>query len=190
MSKQIWLHSDWHWKHENIYKFTMEDGQRVRREFKDTAEGDAFIEQRWRDLVKPRDHVWCLGDLAMFRGQNMAHAFIEFFHKLPGHKRLILGNHDHYNVGIYLKAGFDKVRGSNMIDGVLMTHYPVHLDSHGFRALGNAHGHIHRNPSPAGPYFNCCVEANNYEPIPIEVVAKRLKELRDVGVGGTDQGAS
>jgi calcineurin-like phosphoesterase family protein len=89
---------------------------------------------------------------------------------LPGHKRLVLGNHDHYQVGVYVEAGFQKVRASNLIDGVLMTHYPVHPSSITFKTVGNAHGHIHQNPSPEGPYFNCSVEAIGYEPIPFEDV--------------------
>ena len=57
MSAQIWLLSDWHWRHIGIYEFTNASGVRVRERFANYAEGDAYIEQRWRDLVKPSDHV-------------------------------------------------------------------------------------------------------------------------------------
>lgn len=67
MAGQIWLHSDWHWRHENIYKFIYTDAggneRRVRERFASAAEGDAYIEQRIRDLVKPEDHLYVLGDL-------------------------------------------------------------------------------------------------------------------------------
>jgi len=115
----------------------------------------------------------------MERGKHRSQEFIAFMRSLPGHKRLILGNHDHLDAAIYTEAGFQKIRGSNLIDGVLCTHYPVHRDSITFRATGNAHGHIHQNDSPPGPYYNCSVERTDYEPIPIEVVQKKLRKLKD-----------
>jgi len=180
---QLWLHSDWHLWHHNIYEFTYvdKDGleRRVRERFTTCEEGDKYIASRWRDMVKPEDHVWCLGDITMERGKHRSQEFIAFMRSLPGHKRLILGNHDHLDAAIYTEAGFQKIRGSNLIDGVLCTHYPVHRDSITFRATGNAHGHIHQNDSPPGPYYNCSVERTDYEPIPIEVVQKKLRKLKD-----------
>jgi calcineurin-like phosphoesterase family protein len=178
---QIWIHSDWHLWHENIYTFTYKDAdgldRRVRERFNDAREGDAYIEQRWRDLIRPEDHVYCLGDLTMQRGKHRAEEFIKLFRSLPGHKRLILGNHDQYHVSTYSEAGFQKVKGSNMIDGLLLTHYPVHPSSLAFKVKANLHGHIHQNQSPPGKYINCCVEVNNYEPIPLEELKLRAAKL-------------
>lgn len=167
---QIWVHSDWHKWHENIYRFVDSAGVRIRHRFADVTEGDAYIEQRWRDLVKPNDHVWCLGDMCMHRENHRGQEFADFFRSLPGHKRLILGNHDHLKMKWYMEAGFQKIKGSHLHDGILFSHYPIHESSLGFRTKVNAHGHIHQNPSPSPLHFNCCVEVNNYEPIPIEVI--------------------
>lgn len=178
----IWVHSDWHWQHENIYKFTYtRDGveRRVREKFLDSKEGDQYIAQRWRDLVKAEDHVWVLGDVCMERGNNRAGEFIALMKSLPGHKRLILGNHDHLKTSIYMKAGFEKIRGSNMLDGVLMTHYPVHPSSISYKVKANAHGHIHQNDSPDGQYINCCVEVNEYSPIPFDEILTKAKKLKE-----------
>src|SRR3990167_6054338 len=96
MYMQLWLFSDWHFKHENIYQFTNAAGRRIRERFTNAAEGDAYIEQRWRDLVKPSDHIYNLGDCTMYRGKHMSTEFIQLTRSLPGHKRLILGNcHGH-----------------------------------------------------------------------------------------------
>lgn len=175
---QRWIHSDWHWMHENIYKFeTFPGGPRVRAKFENATEGDAYMRDRYMSLVKPSDKVTFLGDLTMHRGKKYVVEFIDYFRTLPGEKDLILGNHDHYDVGVYKEAGFRVIRASNMLDGILFTHYPVHQDSIGFRAIGNAHGHIHEKPSPTGLYYNCCVEVNHYEPIPIENIKAALKSL-------------
>ena len=120
----------------------------------------------------------------MFRGKHMASEFIKLFSSLPGHKRLILGNHDHYDISVYVAAGFQKIRGSNMIDGLLMTHYPIHPGSIGFRVLGNVHGHIHNQPDVSPRHLNISVERTNYEPIPLEEVKARL--LAKVPVSNLD----
>ena len=181
---QLWLHSDWHWQHDNIYKFTYLDSEgverRMRERFADAREGDDYIAQRIADLVKPSDHVWFLGDMTMHRGNNASLAFIKLMKSLPGHKRLILGNHDHYHVSVYVEAGFEKVRASNQLEGILMTHYPVHPSSIGFKVKANAHGHIHQNNSPAGKYLNMCVEQTNYEPVPFEDVKTAADKLNVV----------
>lgn len=172
---QLWVMSDWHWKHKNIYTFTNASGVRIRERFADATEGDAYMEQRCHDLIKGPDHVWYLGDWTMFRGKHLAEEFIKFRKSLPGHWRIIPGNHDHYAMEIYIRAGFEKIRGSNMLDGLLMTHYPVHESSIGPRVLGNVHGHTHGNPDISPRHLNVCVERTNYEPIPIEEVKTRLK---------------
>lgn len=187
MAGQIWIHSDWHWRHENIYRFTWTapDGieRRIRGRFADVQEGDAYIEQRIRDLVKAQDHLWFLGDLTMFRENHMAHDFVRLFSSLPGHKTLIPGNHDHLNARHYVDAGL-KIRGSRLHDGMLFSHFPIHASSLSFKVKGNCHGHTHQQPDlpplaradgTIATWLNVSVERTDYEPIPIEEVAKRLE---------------
>lgn len=183
----IFIHSDWHWLHHNLYAFTYTDPlgveRRVRERFANVAEGDAYIEQRWRDLIKPQDHVYVLGDLCMFRENHMAKEFVELWRSLPGHKRLIPGNHDHLKPKWYAEAGFQKIRGAHLLDGLLLTHYPVHPSSLPSRAIGNVHGHTHQNPDIDHRYINVCVERTEYAPIPLEeakrMLAKKAEEHRD-----------
>ena len=180
---QIWITSDTHLWHENMYKFVYTDKfgveRRVREEFPSAKEGDEFMLQAWREMVKPSDHVWHLGDVTMFRGKHMVHAFVGLMQSLPGHKRLILGNHDHYDMKVYAEAGFEKIRGNNVLDGLLMTHYPVHPGSMPKRCIANVHGHTHRNPGPEGPYVNVSVEMTGYKPIALEDVKALAEKVRD-----------
>ena len=172
----IWLLSDWHWRHENVYKFVDAAGIRIRHRFANAAEGDAFIEQGIRDTVKPSDHLWFLGDACMNRGNHQVTEFINLWKSLPGHKRIVPGNHDHYRTSVYADAGFEKVSGGRLLDGVLMTHYPVHESSLGPRVVGNAHGHTHQNPDIGPRYLNVCVERTGYLPIALEEVKRRFAE--------------
>ena len=175
MTSNYWLFSDPHFWHDNIYKFVNASGIRVRERFTSEKEGREYMVDRWRTLVQPSDHIWCLGDLCMHRGNHHATEFIALVKSLPGHKRLILGNHDHYATGVYTAAGFEKVRASNVYDGLLMTHYPVHASSIGPRLIGNVHGHTHDHPDIGPQYLNVSCERTNYEPIHIEEVKARLR---------------
>lgn len=178
----IWLCSDWHLAHENIYKFTYTDAdgavRRVRERFKDAQEGDDYMMQRWNELVKPEDHVWHLGDVTMERSSNAKQWFVNKIHSLPGHKRLILGNHDHLAMDVYRDAGFQKIKGSHKIDNLLLSHYPLHESTIPLWASVNCHGHIHQNPAPSLRHMNLCVEVTNYEPVPLDTVLEAAKQQR------------
>lgn len=163
---RIWLISDTHFGHDNIYTFVRQDGvTRVRERFKNVAEGDAYMLQRWADLVKPEDHIYHLGDVAMPRRLQK---WIYIIKKLPGHKRLVLGNHDKAPAKDYLDAGFEKLMSVRTGDKkrITLSHYPLHPQSLGDSL--NIHGHIHER-APYGPnYVNVSVERTNYEPVDLD----------------------
>ena len=65
------------------------------------------------------------------------------------------------------------------LPGIICTHTPLHAstlkEKHRWGDNGpgiNAHGHIHSNPSPDGPYKCVCVEQINFTPIHIDEVRK------------------
>lgn len=164
----IYVVSDTHFGHQNMYKFTYTDAdgieRRVREEFANAEEGDAAMIERWNSVVKPEDHVYHLGDVAMRRPD-----LERVVPRLNGHKRLILGNHDKEDVNHYRKLGFQKVYGSRRIDDFLLTHIPVHPNSLGesSRPLINVHGHIHKHKEYGPQYRNVSVERINYTPVPL-----------------------
>ena len=180
---QIWLTSDHHFGHHNIYSFTYTDPygvvRRVRERFQDAHEGDAYMMEAWCRLVKPGDSVWHMGDVTMERSSNAKAWFVNKIRSLPGHKRLVLGNHDHLSMDVYRDAGFQKIKGSHKIDTLLLTHYPLHPSTIPKWCTAACHGHIHQNDSPPGRYINLCVEKTDYAPVPLEVVKEQAKRLYD-----------
>lgn len=166
----IYVISDTHFGHQNMYKFTyaLADGveRRVRAEFADAEEGDAAMIERWNAIVKPEDHVWHLGDVAMDRN-----SVLRVVPRLNGHKRLVLGNHDLDKVKLYSEVGFQKIVSSARKGKYILSHIPLHPQSLGeltSKPLINVHGHIHEK-EPYGPqYRNVSVERINYTPIPLE----------------------
>lgn len=180
----IWFSSDHHFHHENIIKY-------ANRPFSTVAEMNEMLVKLHNDRVRPSDHWYCLGDVTMER-DNQGRG-LGILRRMNGHKRLILGNHDHYQMKHYLEY-FEKVMAMQRIDDLWLMHVPCHPSNVG-SSKAIVHGHIHANPSPATvvnefeyggvkkrrvtPYINISVEAINYAPVTIEWLrqeAARLKE--------------
>lgn len=180
----IWFSSDLHLDHANIIKF-------CDRPFQDVVEMNNKLRDWHNTFVKPEDHWYNLGDVTLRRGGRVDQEwFINEMKRWHGHKRLILGNHDHLPIKTYIEAGFEKIYGTwRGIDGILLSHIPVHPSSMG-TGIANVHGHIHNNQSGAfppvmiidrvtqkityRPYVNICVEVTNYHPITLEQVKDRI----------------
>ena len=172
---RIWIVSDTHFAHENIYKFLRADGKtRVRHEFVDAREGDREMIARWNATVRPQDIVYHLGDVAM------PWEAIASLRGCQGRLRVILGNHDpakQRDQKYLWDAGVEKVYGMKRLFDCWLTHAPCHPSTLGGpKVLGNIHGHIHEKESPPGPYFNASVERINYTPIDFEEVRELLKQ--------------
>lgn len=176
---EIWLTSDSHFFHENMYKFVRADGvTRVRDRFASAAEGDEYMIDAWNAVVSPEDHVWHLGDVTLDRSSGDIWKLEKVIKSLNGHKRLILGNHDHYDVRVYRDVGFEKVKGSHRHEGLVYSHIPLHpMSIASPKVLANVHGHIHALPAFPGKYINVCVEMTNYQPIHLDEVVAMARQL-------------
>ena len=173
MGARIFVTSDSHFGHINMLTFTREDGVTpVRPEFATVAQMNEALIERWNAVVRPQDHVYHLGDVAL-----SLTAAREFVPHLNGHKRLVLGNHDQPDARAYMAMGFKKVFSSRLLDDVLLTHIPIHPKSIPAYCLGNIHGHIHERAEFGPRYLNVSVEQTEYAPITLET-ARAVLRLR------------
>ena len=172
---EIWLISDTHFGHANILKFTNNEGERIRPHWNSTKEMAEHIFDKWNETVKPGDKVYHLGDVAF---GNMGLKDMLQMSKLPGKKRLVRGNHDHYDDKHYHDAGFVNIHGVRQINGVWLTHVPMHPQTLEGKALGNVHGHLHANLVGHPKWVNVSVEAINYTPVPLSLIRESLLELK------------
>ena len=155
----LFVTSDTHFGHENIIAYCS-------RPFSNAEEMDEAIIERWNRRVRPCDHVYHLGDVAMRKPHLSRMA------RLNGHHRLVRGNHDIFRTKDYL-AFFDEIYGVRVLDNMLLSHIPVHHESLGrFRA--NVHGHVHASRALPKPYLNVCVEVTDYTPVALEEVKSWL----------------
>ncbi len=138
--------------------------------------------ERWNKVVGVKDKVYHLGDVVMPKNHRKLD---EIMLRLNGTKVLIKGNHDELKPARYLEY-FKDIRGSHLLDKLVLTHIPVHRDSL-TRWRGNIHGHLHARAvtMPSGyssvevedpKYFCASVERIDFTPIEFEVVNKIFKD--------------
>lgn len=187
-----WFVSDHHFAHDKIIGY-------CKRPFRSAYEMDEALVSYHNDTVKPEDHVSFLGDVTIRRGGRVQQEwFCNLIHSMHGHKRLYLGNHDHFPVEVYLRAGFEKIYATWRDEkGVLFSHIPIHPKSMG-SAIANVHGHTHNNTTQEGkvidfypvmtidknqrvvykPYINVSVEVIDYRPVNYDTVLAMIAKAK------------
>jgi calcineurin-like phosphoesterase family protein len=170
---QIFVTSDTHFNHSKILDFKDYIGKPC-REFDSVEQMNQCMLDNWNDTVGPKDTVIHCGDVLF--GLDKVDWLTANFAKLPGKKRLVLGNHDNVK---HVAPFFKDIQLWIELPGVICTHTPLHASTleerHRWGDNGPgiiAHGHIHSNPSPDGPYKCVCVEQINFTPIHIDEVRK------------------
>lgn len=170
---------DTHWGHAKSLSFIQPDGSPL-RPFSSCEEMDETMVERWNAVVKDKDTVYHLGDVAIPRSglKNLA--------KCNGRKILIRGNHDTFKLKDYAEY-FEDIRGAmfhhagnQLPGGLIFTHIPVHPDNLRGHYLGCVHGHLHchlvvRDGQIDKRYFNACVERNGFAPVALDDIVAYFK---------------
>jgi len=161
--RNIYVISDTHFNHSNILTFKNQNGQLIRPEFDTIEQMNECIADNWADTVKDGDIVYHLGDVFMTGDPN-------FINKLPGRKRLILGNHDDLKKIIKLGC-FSKIQLFRVFRefNIILSHVP--MDTNSRKNCLNVHGHIHERSMNDNNYVNVCVERTKYKPVDLESLA-------------------
>lgn len=157
--------SDLHLDHTNICKF--------RTGFKTVKEHNEHIKDRYHSIVRPKDTVWFLGDVAFSKEA------LEDLKTWNGVKHIVLGNHDvepkrhGYEFKDLLEV-FTEVHGFTRKYGFWLSHCPIHTDE--LRGRYNLYGHTHSHLVEDDRYLSVCMEHIDYTPISLETIRKIFKE--------------
>lgn len=165
MSQTIYFISDLHLGHKGILRF----GQRKHDDLE--AMHVAMVEA-WNNTVrKEKDIVYVLGDVC-FNIEDM-----KWLNAMRGKKRLILGNHDQFDYGVYQKY-FEKVKHfEKKYGGMVMTHIPLHPNELVYRSWKyNIHGHIHDPVKDLTDprYINVNMDVVGYAPLSLDEIRSKL----------------
>lgn len=159
---QIFVTADTHFGHNKIA---------LARGFNSVEEHDQALIDRWNSIVRKKDSVWHLGDVA-FSSSKLA-----LLARLNGTKFLVAGNHDQYPTLKYLEH-FNRVVGCKELNGFVASHIPV-ADTQFHRYKGNIHGHMHDRSMSDDRYYCVSVEQHDLAPVSLEQV---LQGFRNRGI--------
>ena len=163
---ETYIISDTHISHANGLTFLRNDGTKL-RDFSSVTEMDECMIHRWNSVVRPEDKVVHLGDVVINK------RCLNLLSLLNGKKKLIMGNHDIFDLKYYSEYFYD-IKAYRVFDGHVFSHIPVHPSSIE-RWRGNVHGHLHDKKLDDPRYICMSVEQEhvNYTPVPWY----RVKEL-------------
>ena len=162
--------ADLHFGHNNVINFKNTDGTKA-RDFATVQDMEDAMVQMHNEIVKPTDKVYMLGDIA-FNQRGL-----DKVKQMNGIKILVKGNHDQLKLNKYVDV-FKDVRGCHVMNGLVFTHIPIHIDQLG-RFGCNVHGHLHMNRVMQGdkidPRFLCVsVEHTALKPIEFEDMVEKI----------------
>lgn len=148
----VFFVGDLHLGHRSIARYGAGvPGARPRGVATNVVEHDAWVFRQMMSVnPSKRTLWWILGDVAMDPNS------MELLNEVPGHKRLILGNHDLFPTEEYLKC-FEWLGGGIKKYGMWVTHMPLHpLELYG---KPNIHGHTHYDTINGDDrYLNAAIE--------------------------------
>ncbi len=168
MTVKIFFISDLHLSHKNLRKFREE---RSGVYFNNIEEMDDWLIDNINSVVRPKDHLWILGDVAWgSTGMNKVR-------RINGKKHLVLGNHDKYTIN-EISRDFASVHGVYKKYDIIMTHVPIHPLSLVFNWRYNMHGHIHHKERDIkdNKYINVNVDIIGPRPLQLEQIRGRMEE--------------
>lgn len=171
----IFFISDTHNNHSKTWNgaFKAPNGIDNLRPFSSNEEMMEHMAKKWDAKVQATDKVYVLGDCAFYKPLDL-----EWFANRPGKKRLIMGNHDSFDVSVYRKF-FQKVLSLRQFNKVICSHVPLHPMSIKERWSFNIHGHMHGSILNDPLYISVCVEQTDYNPLEMSEVTDRVKQNQE-----------
>lgn len=177
MMPMIWLTSDLHFNHDKEFIWKA-------RGFNSVQEMNSAIVERYREVVKPEDTIYILGDLMM--GQKIDEN-LDLIKSLPGQIVIIRGNHDTDNrVSLYKSFGvpvYDALSLKYNGYHFYLSHYPTltgNLEKESLKQCTlNLFGHTHQqgNFFYDLPYmYHVGVDSHNCYPVSIDTVIEDMKQ--------------
>ena len=177
--ERIFLTSDWH-----LFK------EKYKKE-KNKVNIDKIID--WcQDNIKPSDIFMYLGDISYrFASLEDQQKSTKIMNSIPGHKCLILGNHDVFiGQNYYKDAGFDYVFEEYEWRNIIFSHRPLKMELDKDKI--NIHGHMHEEvtyrTSKGDHHLNVYPYFFDNKPVSLKYLLDHKEELMKDHVWQTNYG--
>lgn len=160
----VYFISDLHLGHSNLLNWT------IGRQGASMDEHDEWITDVIAETVTKRDKLYILGDVAFDIDK------LPLLKKIKADMVLVRGNHDEYDLDVYLEY-FSDVKGFMQYKEFWLSHAPIHPEE--LRGHANIHGHVHHNTIQDERYVNVCVENLPLgKPISLDKIREFQKALK------------
>ena len=163
--KTVWIWSDLHLSDRTAL-------EAWERPFRNTDEMDRHLLGAWNRKIRSENTIVCLGDVAHPDAWRKRRTLLDL-RNCPGHRLLVLGNHDVLNTEHLRDAGFTDQHPAALCatdPPLALTHMPLREPPPG---TVNVHGHLHDADAPSERHFNVSVERTDYAPVRLD----RLLEI-------------
>ena len=164
---QYWFTSDTHFNHAKVIQY-------ANRPFKDVAEMNETIIERWNERVRPGDFIYHLGD---FGWKDCS----EIIKRLRGQKFLIIGSHD--AEADRLKKYFCQLTPLKSIkigiQTIVLCHTAMRVWDKSHYGSWHLFGHSHGNLGPFGKSFDVGVDTHNFYPYSFDEISAKMATLDD-----------
>lgn len=157
---KIWFTADTHFNHQRTLELS-------RRPFKDVAEMNSEMINRWNEVVSPEDTVYHLGDFGD----------LAFSKLLNGKIILLYGNYEREDASL---EGRDLTKEYNFHEVIKLNELYLDLGERGYNLIHepsnrnemkfNLFGHIHKLQMVRHYGLNVGVDCHNFKPIDLEEV--------------------
>ncbi len=165
---RVYFAGDLHFAHKNIAGFRPNVAGIV---INNEEEHRELIIERFNKIITKRDTLYLMGDICVDE------SFTVHIGRLNGYKKLILGNHDHLNLGIWQQY-VANIAAIGRYKKSWISHAPIHPEE--LRGKINIHGHVHNATIQDARYFNCSLENINYEPIEYSQILARIEQQKEM----------
>ena len=166
-----WYTADPHFGHNNILKFQ-------KRPFRSITQMDTALIMNITAVVQPDDDLWIVGDFG-FGGSAGKEGYLEgVFHRIPGRKHLIVGNHDDERVQNLPWESCSQL--TEFTDGetmVTLCHYPMITWNRARKGAIQIFGHVHSSWRGTRNSVNVGVDVWDYRPVQIDDILARAKGM-------------
>jgi calcineurin-like phosphoesterase family protein len=162
----IWFSADTHYGHAKILGY-------CDRPFASVEEMDAELIRRWNALVKPEDTVYHLGDFAWGDPRK-------YYDRLNGLIYIVPGSHDKELRKLDQQFILPPIHILIHDPPIVLCHYAMRSWPKSHFASWHLFAHSHSRLEPYGLSFDVGVDAWDYAPVSLEMVAKKMATLKPI----------
>jgi calcineurin-like phosphoesterase family protein len=159
--------------------------QYFNRPFKNVDEMNAFMVEKWNNVVAEQDTVYHLGDFTL---DDIDH-FTKWVNQLNGNIKILPGSHDHAWLQDFVASErvqimaplvsveFPELRMGENPQVIVLCHYSMQVWDRSKQGSWHLFGHSHGKLAGIGLSFDVGMDCTEFTPLSLDEAASRMADL-------------